>query len=189
MRKSMMIDAYLPSLRFGAQLLVMLATMLSVGCGHSQVCDFDDRPRDDVWAAVVAASRAPRYPDWIVIENNIKVDDGAHRVTVYRDLRRDLIEPGLDPHREEKIWRFSAIVSDQAPVTVTFSTPDWAVPGHFWKEADHFFAQVRMRLGEMGPVSPAPGDPMGGSASASSKDPVAPGHIPEKPAEGQLTAP
>ena len=30
------------------------------GCGHSQKCDFDDRPRDDVWAAVVQTARAPR---------------------------------------------------------------------------------------------------------------------------------
>ena len=159
------------------------------GCGHSQKCDFDDRPRDDVWAAVVQTARAPRYPDWIVVQNEVKVDEASHRVTVYRDLRRDLVEPGLDPRREEEQWRFTAQVSSDSPVAITFSTPDWAVPSHFWRQADHFFGQVRMRLGEMGPVTPAPGDPMGTAAKPGSLDPKAPGHVSEKPTQGQLATP
>ena len=95
-----------------------------------------------------------------------------------RDLRRDVVQGSLDPRREEVEWRFSAEVSAGDPVTVTFSTPDWAVPGHFWQEADHFFAQVRMSLGEMGPVTPPPGDPMGGAPAAGTRDPEAPGHSP-----------
>jgi hypothetical protein len=159
------------------------------GCGHSQTCDFSDRPRDDVWAAVVQASRQPRYPDWIVIENKVKVDESQHRVTVWRDIRRDIVGQGLAPRREEKQWRFSAVVSDEAPSTVTFSTPDWSVPGHFWQEADHFFAQVRMRLGEMGPVTPAPGDPLGGAPASATRDPEAPGDAPAAPKGGALAAP
>lgn len=159
------------------------------GCGHSQTCDFSDRPRDDVWAAVVQASRQPRYPDWIVIENKVKVDESQHRVTVWRDIRRDIVGQGLAPRREEKEWRFSAEVSDGAPATVTFSTPDWSVPGHFWQEADHFFAQVRMRLGEMGPVTPAPGDPLGGAPASATRDPEAPGDAPAAPKGGALAAP
>ena len=169
--------------------LALLACAVLTGCGHSQACQFDDQPRDDVWLAMVQASRAPRYRDWIVVENKVKVDDAAHRITVYRDLRRDLVEPGLEPQREEVQWRFSAVVSAQAPTTVTFSSPDWAVPAHFWKEADHFFGQVRMRLGELGPVRPVPGDPMGGAPAASSRDPSTPGQMSEKPTEGQLAAP
>lgn len=160
-----------------------------VGCGHSQTCDFSDRPREDVWMAVVQASRAPRYPDWVVIENQVKADDSLRRVTVLRDLRRDVVEHGLDPRREEVEWRFSAQVSAVDPVSVTFSTPDWAVPGHFWQEADHFFAQVRMRLSEMGPVTPPPGDPMGGAPAAGALDPEAPGHVPPAPAGGGLASP
>jgi hypothetical protein len=49
-------------------------------------------------------------------------------------------------------------------------------------------AQVRMRLGEMGPVTPPPGDPMGG-AGAGARDPEAPGAAPAKPPEGGLAAP
>jgi hypothetical protein len=182
------------SARRAARALVRLVAAAAVllplaGCGHSQTCDFSDRPRDDVWMAVTQASRQPRYPDWVVIENRVKVDDGARRVTVLRDLRRDVVQGSLDPRREEVEWRFSAEVSAGDPVTVTFSTPDWAVPGHFWQEADHFFAQVRMRLGEMGPVTPPPGDPMGGAPAAGTRDPEAPGHSPAAPAGGGLASP
>lgn len=174
--------------RRSAPAAALAALALLGGCGHSQTCQFDGRPRDDVYAAVVQASRAPRYPDWIVVENRVKADDAAQRVTVYRDLRRDVVEPGLEPRREEKRWRFTAQVSDGSPVAVTFSSPDWTVPSHFWKEADHFFGQVSMRLGEMGPTGPAPGDPLGGAASQG-KGPTPPGHVPPKPAPGQLSAP
>ncbi len=177
----------LATVRSACAALVAFAAL--AGCGHSQVCQFDDYPRDDVWMAMVQAARAPRYSDWIVVENKVKVDDAAHRITVYRDLRRDLVEPGLSPQREETQWRFAAVISAQTPTAVTFSTPDWAVPAHFWKEADHFFGQVRMRLGELGPVRPVPGDPMGGAPANSSQDPKPPGHMSEKPAEGQLAAP
>ena len=169
-----------------AAVTAVLATL--AGCGHSQTCEFDDRPRDDVWLAVVQASRAPRYPGWIVIENQVKVDEAAHRVTVWRDIRRDVVDAGLSPRREEREWRFMAEVLDGPPSAVRFSTPDWAVPGHFWEEADHFMAQVRMRLGEMGPVTPPPGDPLGG-APAGARDPEAPGATPAKPPEGGLAAP
>jgi hypothetical protein len=162
---------------------------LLAGCGASQKAVIDDRPHDDVWMAVVQASRAPRYADWIVVENQVKVDDATHRVTVYRDLRRDVVEPGLSPRREERRWRFAAQVSDGTPATVTFSTPDWTVPGHFWTEADHFFGQLRARLAEMGPVTPAPGDPMGGAPAQGAMDQKAPGHVPEPPSAGGLAAP
>lgn len=181
-----------PLRRFARSVRLVACAALAgslAGCGHSQTCDFSDRPRDDVWMAVVQASRAPRYPDWVVIENQVKADDPLRRVTVLRDLRRDVVEHGLDPRREEVEWRFSAQVSADDPVTVTFSTPDWAVPGHFWKEADHFFSQVRMRLGEMGPVTPPPGDPMGGAPAASPRDPEAPGQSPPAPAGGGLASP
>ena len=177
-----------PSPRRAAPALALAALAALGGCGHSQTCDFSDRPRDDVWQAVVQASRAPRYADWVVISNQVKADGDVRRVTVLRDLRRDVVQGSLDPRREQVEWRFSAQVSAEDPVTVTFSTPDWAVPGHFWQEADHFFAQVRMRLGEMGPVTPPPGDPMGGAAAAA-RDPEAPGHVPPAPAGGGLASP
>lgn len=166
-----------------------LASVLLGGCGHSQRCDFDDRPRAEVFQAVVQACREPRYPDWVVVRNEVHVDEQDGYVSVYRDLRRDVIELGLDPRREERKWRFTATVSPARPTTVTLASPDWAVPGHFWREADHFFGQVRMRLVELGPVLPAPGDPMGGAAASAERDPQAPGHRAEPPAEGQLATP
>ncbi|MFM8873500.1 MAG: hypothetical protein ACKOJI_09170 [Phycisphaerales bacterium] len=48
---------------------------------------------------------------------------------------------------------------------------------------------MRMRLMEMGPVLPAPGDPIGGAAAGSESDAKAPGHKPEPPPPGELSPP
>ncbi len=174
----------------GRSVMLAMAALSSLGgCGHSQRAEFDDRPRGEVWQAVIQSCRAPRYPDWVVIANEVSIDEAASRVSVYRDLRRDVVEPGRAPRREERRWRFVATVSSERPTTVTLSSPDWAVPGHFWKESDHFFGQVRMRLSEMGPVLPPPGDPMGGAPGAVPADPQAPGHRPEASPAGALAAP
>lgn len=159
------------------------------GCSHSQEMDFGDRPRQRVWDAMVQASREPRYTNWIVVQNQVHVDQKAERVDVYRDLKRDVVVPGLAPRREEAVWRFAATLLPGEPARVEFSSPDWAVPAHFWEQADHYFAQVRMRLTEMGPVTPPPGDPMAAGARPGSKDPVPPGEAPPPAKPGTLTSP
>lgn len=167
----------------------MLAALTLVGCTQHRSREFDDRPRQDVWDAVVQASREPRYGDWIVTQNQVHVDDSTQTVHVYRDLKRDLVTPGLDPHREEQTWRFAATILPGEPTTVEFSSPDWALPAHFWSQADHFFAQVRMRLAEMGPVTPLPGDPMAGGTPRAKHDPNAPGDTPPPPKGDGLATP
>ena len=159
------------------------------GCSHSATREFDDRPRQDVWQAMVQAAREPRYPDWFVIENQVTVDDADHTVHIYRSLKRDLVTPGTKPRREEATWRFAATLLPSSPTTVEYSSPDWAVPAHFWAQADHYFAQVRLRLAEMGPITPAPGDPMDGRTPAGTRDPEPPGHVAPPPVEGGLAAP
>lgn len=167
-----------------------LAILLTAaGCVHTKTHDFSDRPRQDVWEAVVQACRQPRYRDWIVVQNEVSVDAAAQRVHVLRELKRDLVTPGLEPHREETWWRFTATVLPGTTGTVEFASPDWCIPAHFWAQADHFFAQVRMRLAEMGPVTPAPGDPMEVAAPPAPGDPGAPGHLPAMPSSEGLSPP
>ncbi|MFO0962390.1 MAG: hypothetical protein U0625_05725 [Phycisphaerales bacterium] len=172
-----------------AAAVIASACAALAGCGHSAQHVYDDRPREDVWHAVVQAAKEPRYSDWIVTENKVHVSEADHRVDILRDLKRDVVEKGAKPRREEAQWRFAATLLPGDPPTVELSSPDWTVPAHFWKEADHFFAQVRLRLAEMGPVTPAPGDPMGGAPAAAAKDPTPPGNKPEKPADGKLATP
>ena len=168
---------------------IALAVAALAGCGHSQKCEFDDRPRGEVWQAVVQASREPRYADWIVVSNEVSVSEPDSRVSISRDLRRSTDAVGPRARIEERQWRLYATVSSERPTTVTLTSPDWRVPAHFWREADHFFGQVRMRLMEMGPVLPAPGDPIGGAAAGSETDAKAPGHKPEPPPPGELSPP
>lgn len=165
------------------------ALALLGGCSHSATRIYDDRPRYDVWEAMVQAAKEPRYPDWIVVENKVMPIDETETLHVYRELKRDLVTPGLDPHREDQSWRFTAVLLKGEPLTVEFSSPDWAVPAHFWAQADHYFAQVRLRMAEMGPVTPAPGDPMGGGAVPQVRDPKAPGDMPASPAGDGLAQP
>lgn len=159
------------------------------GCSHDASHVYDDRPAGDVWQAMKQAAGQPRYADWIVIGNDVLVDESGRRIVISRDLKRDVVEPGLAPHREEAKWRLTAQLESAEPPTVRLSSPDWAVPAHFWAIADQYFAQVRLRLAEMGPVTPPPGDPIGGAAATGKRDPRAPGHVPEKPADGGLAAP
>ncbi|MBL9140643.1 MAG: hypothetical protein JNK53_02145 [Phycisphaerae bacterium] len=168
---------------------LLLSAAAFGGCNHAATRVFDDRPRQDVWDAMVQASKEPRYPDWIVVQNQVLAQDENYSVHVYRELKRDLVTPGLDPHREEEAWRFTAALLPGNPVTVEFTSPDWAVPAHFWAQADHYFAQVRLRLAEMGPITPAPGDPMGARTPRSAQDPKAPGDLPPAPAPGELAKP
>lgn len=166
-----------------------LAAAVLAGCTHEASHVYDDRPSGDVWQAMKQAANQPRYADWIVIGNDVLVDEPGRRIVMSRDLKRDVVKPGLAPHREEEKWRLTATLESAEPPTVRFSSPDWAVPAHFWAMADQYFAQVRLRLAEMGPVTPPPGDPIGGAAATGRRDPRAPGHVPEKPADGGLAAP
>lgn len=169
--------------------LPALAAAALAGCAHEASHVYDDRPSSDVWQAMKQAASQPRYSEWIVIGNDVMVDEPGRRIVMSRDLKRDVVNPGVAPHREEERWRLTATLESSEPPTVRFSSPDWAVPAHFWAIADQYFAQVRLRLAEMGPVTPPPGDPIGGAAATGKRDPRAPGHLPEKPVEGGLAAP
>ncbi len=168
---------------------LLASCTLLAACGQNSMQDFDDRPRQDVWHAVVQASREPRYPDWIVIENQVSVDDATQTTHFYRLLMRDLVTPGLQPQRQEQTWRFTATVLPGSPTRVELSSPDWAIPAHFWAQSDHFFAQIRMRLTEMGPVTPVPGDPLGGAVPPVKHDPAAPGDPAGAPDQSGLVKP
>ena len=79
----------MPETRSARAMLAAMALAVAAlaGCGHSQKCEFDDRPRGEVWQAVVQACREPRYADWIVVTNEVSVSEPDSRVSVYRDLR------------------------------------------------------------------------------------------------------
>ncbi len=147
-----------PGLSLGAAPLVALAALVaSTGC-TSQTQTFEGYSDDQVWSAMVAASRAPEYDDWKISDNDVFVDEAGRRIEVYRRLRRLYVSPYSDPRKEDEEWRLQVLLghdeSADAP-QVEFTARQITVPAHVWREADRFFAQVRALLG---PVVEPTGD-------------------------------
>lgn len=132
------------------QFLILSIVFLPVlgACGTKER-EFPGHSRDQVWKAMVQAAEDPRYSDWIVVDNEVWRDDSASRIEIRRDLRRDLMIAGSPPRREECEWKFSALVTDETPPTVEFSTSSIVIPAHFWLQARHYLDEVERRLSGM----------------------------------------
>ena len=132
------------------QFLILSIVFLPVlgACGTKER-EFPGHSRDQVWKAMVQAAEDPRYSDWIVVDNEVWRDDSASRIEIRRDLRRDLMIAGSPPRREECEWKFSALVTDETPPIVEFSTSSIVIPAHFWLQARHYLDEVERRLSGM----------------------------------------
>jgi len=132
-----------------AALLATVALVASTGC-TSRTQTFEGYSDDQVWSAMVAASRAPEYEDWKVADNEVFIDESGRRIEVQRRLRRLFVSPYSNPRKEDEEWRLQMLLvhdsSLEAP-TIEFTARQVTVPAHVWREADRFFAQVRTLLG------------------------------------------
>lgn len=130
-------------------LAAAVALVATTGC-TSRTQTFEGYSDDQVWSAMVAASRTPEYEDWKVSDNDVFVDEAGRRIEVYRRLRRFYVSPYSDPRKEDEEWRLQVMLdrdgSADAP-SVEFTARQITVPAHVWREADRFFAQVRALLG------------------------------------------
>lgn len=136
---------------FSASAIVGVAAC-TVGCTtRTQVFEgYDD---DKVWNAMVATAKTPSYDDWKVMDNQVFAEPGEKSIEVYRVLRRTSMHPDSATTTEERDWRFRILLTHDAveghssPTgTVNFTARQLAVPAHVWKEADRYFAQVRVAL-------------------------------------------
>ena len=130
-------------------LAAAVALVATTGC-TSRTQTFEGYSDDQVWSAMVAASRTPEYDDWKVADNDVFVDEEGRRIEVYRRLRRLYVSPHSDPRKEDEEWRLQVMLdhdeSADAPM-VDFTARQITVPAHAWREADRLFAQVRALLG------------------------------------------
>lgn len=147
-----------------AALVALIAVaVLGPGCA-SQTATFPDRPRNQVWTAMVAVAENPDYPDWRLLDNEVAVSPDGDRILVHRRVRRNLIEPGSPMRRQDRDWQFEIRLLDTEPPKAVFSSPSVVVPVWLQQEADRYFTSVRELLGEVaqGPsaqrvaVSPPP---------------------------------
>ena len=134
------------------------SAVLAAGCQHDSRT-YDGHTRDEVWTAMVSAAREPRYRDWIVVDNQVWVDEPGARVEILRELKRDVVLPAQKPFREECEWRLRGTIEPGDPPTLVLTTHDLCIPAHFWLQADHFFDQVQHRLATAPPPAPLPPGP------------------------------
>ncbi len=126
--------------------LAMVAWL--TGCGSAER-EFAGYTRDQVWMAMVETAKDPRYPDWLVVDNEVWRDDLTGTVQIRRDVRRDLVIVGQRPRREEFEWKFTAVVQSTDPPILSFSTTTPCVPAHFWLQGQQFMNEVERRLAGM----------------------------------------
>jgi hypothetical protein len=121
---------------------------LLAACG-SMEREFPGHNRDQVWKAMVETAEDPRYPDWVVVDNEVFRDDASATVEIRRDLRRDVVMVGQKPRREEREWRFTANVTSTEPPSLIFASRSVSIPAHFWLQGQQFMNEVERRLAGM----------------------------------------
>jgi hypothetical protein len=136
-----------------ALLGALLVAAFGTGCA-SQSTTFPDRPRNQVWTAMVAVAENPDYPDWRLVDNEVAVSPDADRILIHRRVRRNLIEPGSPMRQQDRDWVFEIRLFDTEPPKAVFSSPTMVVPVWLRQEADRYFRSVRELLGES-PQAPA----------------------------------
>lgn len=163
-------------------------------CGSTER-EFPGYTKDQVWKAMVETAEDPRYPDWIVVSNEVFRDDAGATVEIRRDLRRDLVVVGQKPRREQCEWKFTATVQSTEPPTLSFRTDTVSIPAHWWMQEQQFLNEVERRLAGVAlppprsggaiarpPVpadAPAAAGAEGTQVKAAGSEPAVPGDIPE----------
>lgn len=171
-----------------------LAALALAACGSTER-EFPGYTKDQVWKAMVETAEDPRYPDWVVVNNEVFRDDASATVEIRRDLRRDLVIVGQKPRREQCEWKFTATVESTEPPTLVFKTDTMTIPAHWWMQEQQFVNEVERRLAGVAlppprtasaiarPAVPSDAPPAAGAegiqVKAAGSEPAVPGEIPE----------
>ena len=127
-------------------MLVLSVGLLFAGCS-SRTATFPGFSDPEVWNAMVTVAKNPEYKDWFVFENEVWTDRPSGEIEIHRFLRRDLVRVGQDPQRQEERWNFRVTLEHTDPPTLKFTARQVKIPGHLWREADRYFADMRNILG------------------------------------------
>jgi hypothetical protein len=159
---------------------------LETGCTtRTQV--FQGYPDDQLWTAMVASAKSPSYDDWKVMDNEVYADERSRVIEVYRVLKRTYVAPESTVREEERAWKFSIALGHDAEAlapSVDFTARQLTVPAHVWREADRYFVQMRLLLGQ--PGSMAPTDSPASGAEQAGQPSGTPAGSPGEPAAEDL---
>ena len=84
------------------------------------------------------------------------VDESAHRIEIYRRLRRVIDQPASKARRENREWRFQVIFEPIDPPLATFTSRGLGVPSQAQHEGERYFLDVLDLLSGMPPQDEAP---------------------------------
>lgn len=141
-----------PARRLGLAVPMLLSILLA-GCA-SRSAVFPDRPREQVWTAMVAVAERPDYADWRMLENEVAVEPEVSRILIYRTLRRDLVTPGIPVRRQDREMQIEIRLLETDPPQAVFATTVATLPARVDEEATRYFQSVRELLGEPPPLPP-----------------------------------
>ncbi|MCA9291032.1 MAG: hypothetical protein KDA25_07885 [Phycisphaerales bacterium] len=134
-----------PRLLLAALALVGAASL--GGCNASRSATFPDASPAQVWTAAKAVAETPDYDDWVLLENQVWVDEPTRRVEIFRHLRRDRWAGDLvKPHRDDRSFAFRVALVETEPPTIEMTSRGWGVPAHAWPEFDRYFDAIRSLL-------------------------------------------
>lgn len=126
---------------------VLFAFVLA-GCSVPTRC-WPKESKEYVWTAMIAAAKTPDYSSndprkrWIVIENDVDVNNERGRIVVRRKLSRSLKLPRQNEQIDHREWFFVIRLLPNSEPTVTFDvTESQLVPVRTLDEADRYFSQV-----------------------------------------------
>ncbi len=145
--------------------LLMLSLPFLAACGVTERRQLmPGRDQEQVWSAMTAVAQTPDYymqsedvtQRWIVVENNVWIDDETHRMEVQRRLERELHQPRSPVRHETREWKFEIALEQPKPSkggepVMLFRTRNSGVPAHAWEEAERYFDEVEKFLGPMPP--------------------------------------
>ena len=149
-------------------LLLVLTLPFLAACGVTErralVTGHDT---EQVWSAMKAVAQTPDYymnsadvtQRWMIMENNVWIDDDAHRMEVQRRLERELHQPRSPVRQEQREWKIEIALEWPKPSkdgvagepVMLFRTRNTGVPAHAWEEAGMYFDAVESFLGPMPP--------------------------------------
>ena len=163
------------------RILVLLLLVLASGCTsmHREYPGHNDKT---VWQVMQAVAREPKQTDWFMIENSVWVDEANKRIEIYRFSRRDRHDPGAQPRRDDRRWRFQVVLDHANPPRVKFVSRGFGVPAHAWEEANLYFDEVGSLLPVEASIAPGPDTAPTAVTSVPAAESTAPAP-PSQPAE------
>ncbi len=124
---------------------ILLGASVLGGCTSSKQT-YSGFSYEAVWTAMKAVAENPSYPDWKIAANDVWISDPAHRIEIYRHLRRIIHRPDQPPHREEQQWRFEVTLVEVNPPTARIVSRGFQLPTNAQAEVSRYFNEVHDML-------------------------------------------